>query len=460
MSKIEFWSGFYADVDKTVIATNSVPVKGTIYNDPTRFLDIYGNPPSMQNIAKSRAGLLKQLPSDEEIITRFLPTIPGLHIQIGKTIRQPPFIWQECSGEMMVANFIYNTNAIYRILNSLQSQSLLPSIPLDSLIDSTCVLLSHIYRSNHYTVMQSINNNINMFLISRVIEELVSPAVYNSLMQEVDVTNKSLRLALDMACEHAELGTKELMSISIGKGIAYLEKHIASGQVTKRALENIHELSYSFVEHRLAIDDRQQLINRVHNAAVCGKETTMCAILDDTAESVDDLLWIQSLIKQYPTFKVNLLLNTAQISINFSSSMMTAVLGNPVFKVLASRLQEQVFLTETFCPLISFQPNFFGPEARQAVANCDFVYIKGMNFFETCQLVDKDTFYSFVVCGPISRSLTGLKDMDAVFCYIPKDKTGYTFGIGPNMQTLMDIHQSLNKESIQSKKEVHYGRNT
>lgn len=86
MSKIEFWPGFYADISRTVIATTSVPVKGTVYHNPARFLEIYGNPPSTQ-IATSRTKLLKQLPSDEEIRTRFLPNIPGLHVQIGKSIR-------------------------------------------------------------------------------------------------------------------------------------------------------------------------------------------------------------------------------------------------------------------------------------------------------------------------------------------------------------------------------------
>lgn len=446
MSKIEFWPGFDGYFDNTVISKTSVPVKGMVYHNPARFIEIYGNTTNQQNMISTRAILLRRLPSDEEIISRFLPTIPRLQIKIGKTIHQPPFIWQECSSEMMIANFIYNTNAIYRIFNNLQTQGHLSDIPLDKLMDSSCELLSHIYRSKHNTIIQSINNNINMFLISRVIEELVGPTVYNSLKQETNVTNESLRLALDMAQEYVELETKDLMAIALGKGIAYMEKHAVSRQVSKQELDCIHEVSYKFVEHHLAIDDRQQLINRVHNAAIKGVNTTMCAILDDTAESVDDLLWIQNLIKQYPNFKVNLLLNTAQISINFSSSMMKTVLSNPGFKVLCTHLNEQVFVTETFCPLISFQPNYFDPEARRCIANCDFVYIKGMNFFETCQLADKDTFYSFVVCGPISQALTGLKNMDAVFCYIPRGKTGYTFGTGPNMQTLADIHNSLNKK--------------
>jgi len=149
---------------------------------------------------------------------------------------------------------------------------------------------------------------------------------------------------------------------------------------------------------------------------------------------------MQHLMTEHPHFHVNLLVNTAQISINFSSHMLEAVFRNKHFDKLLSLRGKQFFITEMYCPLISFQPEYFEATTKKAVEKADFLYIKGLNFFETCQLPNKEKFYAFVVYGPISRMYTGLKDYDAVFAHLFTGVAGYEHNIDPaKIKTLVHM---------------------
>jgi hypothetical protein len=159
---------------------------------------------------------------------------------------------------------------------------------------------------------------------------------------------------------------------------------------------------------------------------------TLAAILDDATETVNDLLWMQSLMDQFRFLKVNLLVNTAQISINFSTELLAQVLRAEPFRSLRGRLGGQFLITETYCPFISYQTNYLTPEARRVIASADAVYIKGANFFETCQIPDKETFHAFVVFGPVSRGYTGLRDFEGVFAHVPAGRTGYVHRLAPH----------------------------
>ena len=107
--------------------------------------------------------------------------------------------------------------------------------------------------------------------------------------------------------------------------------------------------------------------------------------------------------------------------------MLDAILGNSHFKVLAHRFGDQIEFLDAYCPFISFQTNYLTCAAARLVDRADLVFVKGANFFETLQLVEKKTFYAFVVYGPVSRACTGLSDYDAVWAYVPAGMSGYEF---------------------------------
>ncbi|MES9948582.1 MAG: hypothetical protein ABW118_06465 [Candidatus Thiodiazotropha sp.] len=444
MSTIEFWKGFSAELNLADFTSSAVSVKGTRYKRVHRFLEIYSNTSYLETIKLSPLGYIPHT----ELKQCYLPRIPGLLANFGKNIYQPPFVWNDSGAKALVASFTYNTNAIFRILYNLAGDGKIKHSHIDFLLDSACVMLTQIYKSGNNEIMRYMNNNINMFMISKVIETLLGKDNYNSDLQEPRLTSSSLETAINLVKEHTDLLPKQQMALALGKGIAFLEKNIRYRHQEINPTYEANLVAYRYVENHLAIDHRDTLISIIENSDNKSKTMTMCAILDDTAESVDDLLWIQSLMRQFPLLKVDLLVNTAQISINFSHKMLRKVLSSKTFSWLSSQLWQRLSVTAVYCPLISFQTNYLDQEALDSVSKADLVFVKGLNFFETCQFSEKDTFHSFVVYGPTSRLYTGLSDYDGVFAFLPAGKTGYIHDREETRITnlKMIVNTSLNRE--------------
>ncbi|KJU85666.1 hypothetical protein MBAV_002140, partial [Candidatus Magnetobacterium bavaricum] len=207
------------------------------------------------------------------------------------------------------------------------------------------------------------------------------------------------------------------MGVALGKGISFIEKHIDKNTIPNQKFKSIQESTYQYFGRNLAIDDRPRLLDMITSGGLLKNSFVIGVILDDATETVDELLWMLDVMEQFPFFKVYLIVNTAQVSVNFSSNMLNDVLKYPYFAPLARRLGTQLLIREIYCPFISFQINYLPSSAREVIELSDAIYVKGANFFETCQIPQKDTFYAFVVYGPVSRAYTGLRDYDAVFAY-------------------------------------------
>ncbi|HEV3038962.1 MAG TPA: hypothetical protein VHA33_14385 [Candidatus Angelobacter sp.] len=424
MSRIDFWKNCSAEVDLAKSRTASVTVKGECFRDPGRCLELFGNMSRRPDLLRS--ALNRPLPGFHEVCEFFLPRVCGKRIPFGPGIEQPPFTWGDCNPQALVVNFTYNTNAIYRILNNLNKQGLIGSSHLDGLMDKACLLLSYIYQQGDAYVLKHLNNNINMYLISRVVEELVGKAVYDVDRQEPQLTRVSLGHTLKSLGAYLSNSVTEYMALALGRGVAFQEQAFSTGRLEGSEPATVKARTSHYTEEKLAVDDRQHLIDRVLEANDEGHDIRMCAILDDTSETVFDLLWIQELMKSYRHFHVELLLNRLQVSINFSSDMMATIIENEHFSELRRRQGSQLLIRHIFCPLISFQSNLLTRTAHNALRAADFVYVKGLNFFETCQIESKDRYHAFVVLGPISQLYTGLQDYDGVFVHIPSGVMGYT----------------------------------
>lgn len=424
MSRIEFWTNCSAQVDLAKIRAASVPVKGECFRDPARCLELFGN--VGHGSERLCSVIYGPLFGFDEVCEKFLPRISGKRIPFGPGVKQPPFTWDDCNPQALVVNFTYNTNAIYRILKNLNRQNLIAASRLEGLMDQACLLLSYIYKQEDAYILKYINNNINMYLISKVIEELVGKAVYDVDRQENQLTMTSLEQTLKSLGAYLSKSVSEYMALSLGRGITFQEQALSAGRLGGLEPADVETETVKYAQGRLALDDREHLIDRVLRADDEGRDIRMCAILDDTSETVFDLLWIQELMKRCRHFTVELLLNKLQISINFSSDMMVTVLENEHFSELRRRQGSQLLIQQIFCPLISYQTNVLTETARNALRAADFVYVKGLNFFETCQIGNKDTYHAFVVLGPISRLYTGLEDYDGVFVHLPNGVMGYT----------------------------------
>jgi hypothetical protein len=415
-------------------------VKGTGYHSPLRFLEIFANTSSE---TKPRI-------TWKEVEHSFLPRIPEVSVSLDEETPQPPFSWREADAHYLATSFTYNTNAFYRILNNLHTLGHLDASAIEPLMDKACLLLTRLYRAANCHLIRNINNNLNMYLISKVVQELVGRRCYDAQCQELRSTSASFSAALTLAIEHQHLSAREKMGIALGKGVAFVESRMRDGSLPKAQVAEVQHASFQFFGKPLAIDHRSTLLRMVEIEGAAQGSFTLAVILDDATETVDDLLWLQDLMERFPFFKAHLLANTAQISVNFSAQMLDMVWRARVLRNLVSRFGSQLLVTRIFCPLISFQSNYLPPNAKQILENADAVYIKGANFFETCQIPEKPTFHAFVVYGPISRFYSGLKDFDGVFAFLPAGTTGYRHPRGGQpVRTLLEItRQALDTPAL------------
>jgi hypothetical protein len=172
-TRICFWQGLEADIDLVAIRRATVPVKGVSCENPLRFMEIYSSQKATEKNARHRWGWM-------EIECQFFPVIPGVTVSLGSHVPQPPFAWRDASPEHLCVSFTYNTNAILRILLMLCEMGRIPQARIQPLLDEACQVLANIYRAREHFVIRNMNNNFNMFLISKVIEFLVGNGVYDS----------------------------------------------------------------------------------------------------------------------------------------------------------------------------------------------------------------------------------------------------------------------------------------
>jgi len=437
---ITFWKGFSTEINLDTALNANVNVKGITYEKPLRFLEIYGNLSDQANSLNPKLEISRFLDSPDFFYKYFMPRIPGVNFAVDENTPQPPFSWKDCNPQTLLCNFNYNTNAVYRILRNLTAEGKLKESDIESLLDQVCLLLSAIYRANNYLVIRNLNNNLNMYLISKAVEFVLGKGIYDSERQEFDVTCKALLASLSVTNEQISLSVFDKMGYAIGKGVSFIEKGISEGRELRSVIMGARETSSRYFGSKLAIDHRSILLDMIENEGLREGSFELVAIFDDATETVDDLLWLQDLLVQYNFLTLHILVNTAQISINFCSEMMSPILSSPVFASLAALLDSRFRVSTTYCPFISYQLTYLPPAARAEIEKADTVFIKGANFFETLQIKNKPVFHAFVVSGPVSRLYTGLEESDAVFAFVPDGREGYIHSRDPGrIVTLKDI---------------------
>src|ERR1041384_1112387 len=425
---VEFWPGNSGNIDIQALADSAVSVKVVSYHSPLRFLEIYANAPAAYEVAASRSPSSAQadLPW-KQIQECFMPRIPGVHVRLGADVPQPPFAWRDADAEYVALSFTYDTNALFRIFNTLADEGKIASADVDLFVDKACRLLTNLYKAQDHFLIRNINNNFNMYLIAKVVEFLVGKKLYDSERQELPTVRKSLAVALSLALDQAHHSTIEKMGIAVGSGVCFMESRMRDDTKRSASINEIQSVGYQYYKKTLAIDHRSRLLEMIVEAGIRKSSFTLAVILDDATETVVDLLWLQDLMERFSFFKAILLVNTVQISINFSTHLLEEVWQASLFRPLVSKLNSQFLVTKIYCPFISFQTSLLPAVAVRVIEQADAVYIKGANFFETCQIPEKETFYAFVVHGPVSRSCTGLRDLDGVFAHIPAGTAGYRY---------------------------------
>jgi hypothetical protein len=418
LTSVELWPGCLVQVDQAALASSAIAVKGCTYQDPTRFLEIFANEREIPEGVHPKA-----TPDWDTLWGEFQPRVPGVSFSIGPSHFQPPYCWKDATPEDICRSFTYNANAFYRILLNLKDCGRVDNVT--NWLDRACRLLTYLYKANGSFLLKHVNNNINMYLISKTIEFLLGRKIYKNECQELINTNAAFGISLEKFGNCSRLETIHKMALAVGCGVSFIEERICRKGADSGMTERVERDAFAYWNRRLAIDDRDKFLNLIENAGLSKGTCSLLVVVDDATETVADLCWIEDLLQMFPFLAISLLANTAQVSVNFSTHMIPRVLA--AFPYLAQELGTRFRIVETYCPLISFQTNLLMPAARDLVNSSDVVFIKGANFFETLQIVEKETFFAFVVYGPVSRACTGLSDFDAVWAHVPRGRIGYQF---------------------------------
>ncbi|HUP79282.1 MAG TPA: hypothetical protein VM260_12095, partial [Pirellula sp.] len=368
ITTIEFWPGESLSIDLNFPAIRSIPVKGFEAPRPQRFLELFAN---------IDRGFAATTGSTNHLKQRFFPKIPGVTFEFGEHLEQPPFSWRNASAQHLAVSFFYTTNAFYRILSGLAGLGRINVSAVNELLDKCCLELGRLYLANRGWVLRNINNNLNMFFISKVVEQVVGKRAYDADLQEPDATAESLRVALELISEHRNADTLEKIAVAMGRGISFVENKFVGGTLDKAGRQTAQETAFRLSSAGLAIDHRKKLFELIESEGVTVGRFRLVVILDDTTESVDDLLWIQDLLVLFSFLEVDVVTNDAQISINFSSAMLPTILGHPAFAKLSSMSTTRFRQTSCYCPLISFQTNYLQTHVRGLIGQADAVFVKG-----------------------------------------------------------------------------------
>jgi hypothetical protein len=420
-TSLELWPGCEVAIDAKRLAQSAIAVKGCRFDNPMRFLEIFANDKSVPDGLPAH----RNEQHWSSFTRRLFPNIPGVKFVLGPDYFQPPYCWKDADPRHICRSFTYNTNAFFRIFLNLRDRGYLANIDVAKLLDRACRTLAYIYKANDSFVLKHINNNINMYLISKTVELVVGKRVYDAEYQEMDSTRTALAVALQTSFAAQTLSTSQKMNLAVRRGVSFIEERFCrtDTQVSREHQEN----SLWQFDERMAIDHRQSLINMIERNGRSKDAFSLVVVLDDATETVADLWWLSDLLGMFPFLVVHLIVNTAQISINFSADMVVPVLRHPSLRFLADLWGTRLRLVRTYSPFISFQTRFLTPDVRELIANAGAVFIKGANFFETLQIAPKDTFYGFVVYGPVSQTCTGLSDYQSVWAHVPAEEIGYRF---------------------------------
>jgi hypothetical protein len=443
----------FENVDRARIARSAMSVKGHTGANPLRFLEIYANLalPGASRVPSgaSESGQLAQarrrytqIRDDSWAVTEacLLPRIPGSSFSIGDDVAQPPYVWAECGSERLAVNFTYNSAAIHRILTQLRDAGTLTPADVEPTFDLVCLVIALAYNAQDHFVLRNINNNISMYLVPKAIEYLLGKSTYDADCQDATVTNASLASTLAMLPSYDSMDILDVMSLSLGQGIAFVEDRIHRQAMSHHDGLSIGDVIASYITRPPAIDHRHRLMDMIDRAGVRTNGFTLAAIVDDATETVIDLLWMTRLLRRFAFLHIDLIVNTARVSVNFSLDMLSSIWDSPSFASSLSAIGNRLRVVPIYCPLVSLQSNCLTTSVRAIIDRADAVFVKGAGYFETLQLPEKNVFYGFVVHGPISIKYTGLNEFDAVFAHVPAGQVGYVHDAAPeHVRRLIDL---------------------
>ena len=360
-----------------------------------------------------------------------------------------PFPLYLASPEKVRHNFAWiDTNLKIQIETITSALQLGPDITR-GLVEGVFSVFSYLVKADSHYLIHHMNFNHSMFIQERILQLIFGDEIFRDDIQLIEQGKLSNRIALSLFQEMGVCSFSRISTLSVFMGIVWSgAKEYQQTFLDHPSLalqEFVQQLNLS--EREWGVDERNQL--RLDLCSPESRYKRWLIVLDDNGESVFDLILFQHAILENPELHLTYVVNRYPISKNISESTFHSLLEMPYFLPLKAHIaagkgrilvEQQLFR--------SFEQTYLQPSTRKAIAFADIAYIKGVNFFETFQLLAIPRYYAFTVHGYTSELLTGYSSGMGILVKLHQEEKGFDY------QSMMQVYslRSILKKNRKKRK--------
>ena len=314
----------------------------------------------------------------------------------------------------------------------------LTSHVVQEIAKAALIVYCYLVKMHDYRLARSINFNYSMFFQDRIINLFFGDELYHDINSQHRKGKLANKMALELLKHFSAISDRQMCVFSVFMGIIWTNsEHLQREylQKTESALAKI-ESKLNIAARNWCRDDIDTFLEEVRN----DQQRRIVVILDDNGESVFDLALFQRLLNETELLHVAFIVNRYPVSNNIYLDIFNSIIEDPFFSDLKQHIiqgrasiiiEEQVFR--------SFELELLQAATRYVILDADFVYIKGVNFFETFMDSRIRRFHCFAVHGFTSMLLTGCIEGNGVFVKLEPGQHGFVYVSSEHIQTLIQI---------------------
>jgi hypothetical protein len=348
-----------------------------------------------------------------------------------------PFPLRLASPRKLIHTLVWIDTNIKTTVESIAKLYMIPPSVIRYIAEMALTIYSYLIKQEDYYLARSINFNYSMFLQDRILNLIFGDDIYlsaNWLQEQRQLAN---HIALQLLKNLGALSYRQICTLSVFMGVIW-----ASHESVQQDFRTNPAATLGTIDTQLSAQQANWCIDHIDQfLAEVGTDPQkpIVVILDDNGESVFDIALFQRLLNDTGELSVNFVVNRYPVSNNIALDMFQALLKDPYFADLKQHFQQRrATLHVESQPFRSFEPAHLQPETLDAIRHSQATYIKGVNFFETCQFPDITRYHCFTVYGHTSMLLTGCAEGKGAFVKLNPGQTGYTYYSQERIETLRD----------------------
>lgn len=414
----------------------------TIFERIDRILSVSGN----QNMLRKFPKATKNEEAHRLIDILFNPFIKDfsnkISVKKGFSIYDinnlPPYSFELASPKKINHTFQWVDTNVKINIEDYTLPLKIEELVVKDLVYSSLEIYSYLLKHNNYFLAKNINFNYSMFFQDRILELVLGKQIYD-FNKTINNGKTSNEIALNFIRGFENLTFQQLFFYSVFVGIIWTsleEKQKSFLDHKDNELSNI-ESEIAKYKKSWGINHSDKFIKDIVNTS---EHKNIIVILDDNGESVIDMAIFQKLLTENQLIDIAFVLNETPISNNISLQVFLSLICDEYFANIRKFMaigRIKIILENQ--PFRSFELKYLSSKFFTQLNHADLVYIKGVNFFETLQSINKERYYCFTVYGMTSSLLTGFDERTGILVNINEDQLGFTYNKSDEIKTLKNV---------------------